>query len=64
MSRNFVDADSVRLSEASFCTVRAELYTGEVFDELEPRRLFPLSGPDEYISLLDESGNEKISFKF
>ena len=60
MSRRFVDANSVRLRPASFCTVSAELYSGEVFDELEPRRLFPLSGPDEFISLLDQSGREQM----
>ena len=60
MPRNFVDANSVRLTPAAFCTVRAELYSGEVFDELEPRRLFPLSGPDEFISLLDADGKEQM----
>ena len=60
MSRRFVDADSVRLTPATFCTVRAELFSGEVFDELEPRRLFPLSGPDEFISLLDADGKEQM----
>ena len=60
MSRHFVDANTVRLRPASFCTVSAELFSGEVFDELEPRRLFPLSGPDEFISLLDGSGTERL----
>ena len=60
MPRYFVDANSVRLSAASFCTVRAELFSGEVFDELEPRRLFPLSGADEFISLLDADGKEQM----
>ena len=60
MSRRFVDANSVRLRPASFCTVSAELFSGEVFDELEPRRLFPLSGPDEFISLLDRDGKEQM----
>ena len=60
MSRNFVDANSVRLRPASFCTVNAELFSGEVFEELEPRRLFPLSGTDEFISLLDPDGKEQM----
>ena len=60
MPRQFVDADSVRLYPASFCTVKAELFSGETFDELEPRRLFPLSGPDEFISLLDQNGKEQM----
>ena len=60
MSRRFVDANSVRLTPATFCTVRAQLFSGEVFDELEPRRLFPLSGPDEFISLIDPAGKEQM----
>lgn len=60
MPRNYVDQDSVRIKPVSFCTVSADLYSGEHFDELEPRRLFPLSGADEYISLLDKEGNEKM----
>ncbi len=60
MPRNYVDQDSVRIKPVSFCTVSAELYSGEHFDELEVRRLFPLSGAEEYISLLDKDGNEKM----
>ena len=60
MSRRFVDANSVRLTPASFCTVRAQLFSGEILDELEPRRLFPLSGPDEFISLIDKEGKEQM----
>lgn len=60
MSRFFVDANSVRLTPASFCTVNAELYSGEKIEELEPRRLFPLSGPDEFISLVDSDGRERM----
>lgn len=60
MPRNYVDQDSVRIKQVSFCTVSADLYSGEHFDELEPRRLFPLSGENEYISLLDSEGNEKM----
>lgn len=60
MPRTFVDASNVRISPASFCTVRAEMYSGEVFEELEPRRLFPATGPEEFISLLDSSGTERM----
>ena len=35
-----------------------ELYTGETFRALEPRRLFPTSGLEKYITLLDAYGNE------
>ena len=52
MSRKYVDGDSVRFTPSSFCQVDAELFGGERINALEPRRLFPLSGPDRYISLL------------
>ena len=60
MSRNYVDGNSARFTPCSFCQVTAELYGGEVIEGLEPRRLFPLSGPDEYISLLDGEGKERM----
>lgn len=60
MSRLYVDGNSVRFSPFSFCQVTAIMYSGEKIEALEPRRLFPLSGPDEYISLLSEDGSEKM----
>jgi hypothetical protein len=36
-----------------------ELYDGRKFENLEPRRLFPLSGLEKYITLLDEEGVEQ-----
>lgn len=60
MPRNYVDGNTVRFAPYSFCQVTATLYSGEVIEGLEPRRLFPLSGPDEYISLFDGDGNERM----
>jgi hypothetical protein len=36
-----------------------ELYDGRKFENLEPHRLFPLSGLEKYITLLDEEGIER-----
>ena len=60
MSRKYVDGDSVRFTPSSFCQVDAELFGGERINALEPRRLFPISGPDRYISLLNEEGKEQM----
>lgn len=38
--------------------VNLTLSNGEQFVRLEPRRLFPVSRPDTYITLLDEEGGE------
>ena len=63
MSRNYVDCNNARFTPASFCTVRCELYTGEVFEELEPRRLFPVSSNDKFVSLLDLDGKEQMMIR-
>lgn len=58
MARTYVDADMARFTRSGLTTVDMELYDGRRFEALEPRRLFPLSGKDKYISLLDEKGVE------
>ena len=58
MARTYVDADMARFTKCGLTTVDMELFDGRVFKCLEPRRLFPLSGKDKYISLLDEKGTE------
>ena len=39
--------------------VNLETADGEIIEALEPRRLFPVSKPTEYISLLDKEGTER-----
>lgn len=60
MSRNFIDGSEIRLTvkDKVFCDV--EFYTGEKFTDLEPRRLFPVSGLNDYISFLDGEGEEQF----
>ncbi len=60
MSRNFIDGSEIRLTvkDKVFCDV--EFYTGEKFTDLEPRRLFPVSGLNDYISFLDSEGEEQF----
>ena len=38
--------------------VNLTLQSGEVYERLEPRKLFPVSRIDTYITLLDENGRE------
>lgn len=38
--------------------VTLTLQNGEVFEKLEPRRLFPVSRIDQYITLIDKNGRE------
>ena len=48
--------DSIERSDL-YC-VALTLQNGKKLEPLEPRRLFPLSAPDTYVSLLNESGEE------
>ena len=58
MARNFIDGSEIRITvkDKIFCDV--EFFTGEKIENLEPRRLFPVSGLSEYITFLDENGEE------
>ena len=59
MARLYVEYDSARFTRKDITLVDMELYDGRKFENLEPRRLFPLSGLEKYITLLDEEGVEQ-----
>lgn len=48
--------DKITVNENNL--VNLSLQNGEIFEKLEPRRLFPVSRIDEYITLLDTDGKE------
>ena len=39
--------------------VRVEGHDGRVFEDLEPRRLFPFTAPDRFVTLMDSKENEQ-----
>ncbi|MBR2405988.1 MAG: DUF1854 domain-containing protein [Clostridia bacterium] len=59
MERIYIENDNARITkrENDF-HLDVELYSGEVFENVEARRLFPTTGPDKYITLLNEDGKE------
>lgn len=59
MARLYIDHDMARFTRKSITLVDMELYDGRKFENLEPRRLFPLSGLEKYITLLDQEGIEQ-----
>ena len=59
MARFYIENDMARFTRKDITHVDMELYGGETYENLEPRRLFPLSGKEKYISLLDSQGVEK-----
>ena len=54
----YIEGPEVKLTANDKIFIDAEFYTGEKFTELEPRRMFPITGLTKYIALLDSEGNE------
>ena len=48
--------DTITINENNLVDLKTE--SGEVYERLEPRRLFPVSRADNYITLLNEEGIE------
>ena len=60
MERIYIENDNARITrQASDHRLTVELYSGEVWENMEARRLFPITGTDRYISLLDDTGTER-----
>ena len=58
MARTYIEGDEARIERTEFCKVTLTYYDGRRIENLEPRRLFPLSGLHKYITLLDGDGRE------
>ena len=56
--RLYINADEARITYRGFAHVDLEMFDGRKFEDLEPRRLFPLSGLTKYITLLDHDMKE------
>lgn len=56
--RLYINADEAKITYRGFARVDVLMYDGRVFEDLEPRRLFPLSGLTKYITLLDKDLKE------
>ena len=54
----FLDPKLVKISRNQFAELEVELPDGSVHAPVEPVRTFPLTQPDQYISLLDAQKNE------
>ncbi len=59
MERIYIDGDSARFTRKDLSLVDVELADGTKLENLEPKRLFPVSMRNQYITLLDESGTEQ-----
>ncbi len=54
----YIEGPEIKLTQNDKIFVDAEFYTGEKFTELELHRMFPITGLNKYISLIDHDGNE------
>lgn len=55
----FIEGPEVRIVRTDDTLVELQIYAGESYSDLEPRYLFPLSGNNRYITLLDSDMKEK-----
>ena len=55
MARIYIDSHTARIKRKDLYTVTLTLRDGTVIDDLEPRRLFPVSNTEQYITLLDKN---------
>ncbi|MDR1630136.1 MAG: DUF1854 domain-containing protein [Oscillospiraceae bacterium] len=58
MERIYIQDDNARITKAGDNLLNVELYDGRKFENVEARRLFPITGLDKYITLLDDEGVE------
>ena len=58
MSRIYIDRYTGRIERTDMYLVRLTLKDGTVIENLEPRRLFPFSDPNMYITLLNDKEKE------
>ena len=56
--RIYPTAENAALERTDLYAVRLRMKDGTVYEDLEPRRLFPVYAPDIYISLLNGEGRE------
>ena len=59
MERIYIDGDMAQFIRKGLTLVDMELKDGRKFEKLEPKRLFPVSDLNRFITLLDENGTEQ-----
>lgn len=64
MILRYIDGPEVRFSVKDKIFVDMEFYhTGEVFKNMELRRMFPVSGKNKYIAVVDSEGAEQAMIR-
>ncbi len=64
MILRYIDGPEARFTLKDKIFVDMEFYhTGEVFKDMELRRMFPVSGKNKYIAVIDGDGNEQAMIR-
>jgi hypothetical protein len=59
----FIDGPEVKITRVGDTTVQLEVYNGETYPSLEPKRLFPRSSLTQYVTLMQPGNDKDISPK-
>ena len=59
MARYFVDGQNDSIEREDLYTVKLTKGDGEIIEGLEPKRLFPYTDPDHYITLIEGGKKER-----
>ena len=54
----FIDGPEAKIVRTGDTQIELSIYRGETYENLEPRYLFPLSGNNRYVTLLDSNLKE------
>lgn len=56
--RIYPTGENATIARTDLCRVKLTLQDGSVYENIEPRRLFPVRAQSQYITLLGEGGHE------
>lgn len=59
MARLYIYGNEVNITKKDFCIVDVVFDDGKIIAGVEPKRLFPVSNINNYITLMDENGKEQ-----
>ena len=54
----YIEGDNAKITRVDLTHVDVVMFNGQKFENVEPRRLFPISGLRKYITLLDAEEKE------
>ena len=59
----FIDGPEVKITRVGDTTIDLEVYKGDTYHSLEPKRLFPRSSLTQYVTLMQPGNDKDVSAK-